>query len=164
MTASACVSRSADETERLGEAISPELAAGDVVLLSGQLGAGKTRLVAGIARGLGCAARVRSPSFTLVNEYSGRLKLVHLDLYRVDRAEVAGLGIEESAEGAALVVEWGERLPARWQQDALRLEFEVLSVDRRQIDASAHGPRGTQLLAAWRRASSLAEPLAGPAP
>ncbi len=144
---------SVEATERLGLAFAPALRAGDVLALSGELGAGKTRFVAGLARALAPASRVRSPSFTLVNEYAGTLPLFHLDLYRLGTGEVDGLGLEEYAERGALVVEWGERLPAHWLEDALALTFGVLDGDARAITASlpaAGSPRGRELLAAWR--------------
>ncbi|HKQ56730.1 MAG TPA: tRNA (adenosine(37)-N6)-threonylcarbamoyltransferase complex ATPase subunit type 1 TsaE, partial [Candidatus Eisenbacteria bacterium] len=76
-----------EETERWGEALAPAVKPGDVIALLGPLGAGKTRFVAGLARGIAAAARVRSPTYTLVNEYPGRVPLIHLDLYRVTAAE-----------------------------------------------------------------------------
>ena len=118
---------SPEETERLGETLAGSLAAGDVLLLLGPLGAGKTCLVAGLARGLGCQGRVRSPSFTLVNEYSGRVPLFHLDLYRLEGPEAEDLGLEERLERGVLAVEWGERLPAHLREQALSLRFEIRS-------------------------------------
>jgi len=147
------------ETEALGAALAPGLEAGDVVVLSGPLGAGKTRFVAGLARGLGCKARVRSPSFTLVNEYRGRLFLIHLDLYRVEAPDAEALGLEEQAERGVLVVEWGEKLPPVLRERALIVEFEVVSETERQLSARlARGrdvARAAALLEVWR-APSLA--------
>ncbi len=140
---------SVEQTEALGAALAPALAAGDVVALSGELGTGKTRFVAGLARALAPGARVRSPSFTLVNEYPGPLPLFHLDLYRLGTGEVDALGLEEYAARGALVVEWGERLPAAWLEDALRLAFSSGEGDERRIAAGADGARGRALLAAW---------------
>jgi tRNA threonylcarbamoyladenosine biosynthesis protein TsaE len=144
---------SVEATERLGRALAPALRTGDVLALSGELGAGKTRFVSGLARGLDPGSRVRSPSFTLVNEYEGALPLFHLDLYRLGTGEVDGLGLEEYAERGALVVEWGERLPAHWLEDALALAFTAGEGDERSIAASLPAPasvRGGELLAAWR--------------
>ncbi len=106
-------SRSPGETERLGETWAREAKPGWVVGLTGELGAGKTQLVKGFARGLGIDTRVHSPTFTLVNEYAGgRLPLFHLDLYRLDSPDqVVSSGLEEylfSPPGVALV-EWIER-------------------------------------------------------
>jgi tRNA threonylcarbamoyladenosine biosynthesis protein TsaE len=107
------ISHSPAETESLGEAWGREAQHGLVIALSGDLGAGKTQLVRGIACGLGVTTRVHSPTFTLVNEYSGgRLKLFHLDLYRLETPEqIHGAGIEEflQPDGMA-VIEWAERL------------------------------------------------------
>lgn len=149
---------SAGETERLGEALAPALRPGDVVALSGPLGAGKTRFVAGLARGLAAAARVRSPTFTLVNEYAGRIPLVHVDLYRVEPGDVDGLGLDDQLERGALAVEWGERLPAAQGDDALLLEFTIVCDDERTITARAAGGRGVELLAAF---AALAPPTTG---
>ena len=105
--------RSEAETVELGERLAASLRAGATLLLHGDLGAGKTTLVRGIAKGLGIdPVEVSSPTFVLIQEYTGRLKLYHVDLYRVERAAVDDLGLEELAEGSAVVViEWAERLP-----------------------------------------------------
>jgi tRNA threonylcarbamoyladenosine biosynthesis protein TsaE len=107
------ISHSPAETEAFGEAFGRTARAGMVIGLSGELGAGKTQWVRGLARGLGITARVHSPTFTLMNEYGGgRLTLFHLDLYRLDTpAQLASAGIEEylSPTGVA-VIEWAERL------------------------------------------------------
>jgi tRNA threonylcarbamoyladenosine biosynthesis protein TsaE len=107
------ISHSPVETESLGEAWGRAAQRGWVIALSGELGAGKTQLVKGVARGLGIAARVHSPTFTLVNEYGGgRLRLFHLDLYRLEtREQILSAGLEEflSPDGLA-VIEWAERL------------------------------------------------------
>ncbi len=137
-------------TESLGESLAPALAAGDVVALSGPLGAGKTRLAAGIARGLRVASRVRSPSFTLVNEYAGRLPLFHLDLYRLEEAAVDGLGLEEMVARGVLVVEWAERLPSVWHEEALEIRIGIDPAGGRTFDADAAAGRGLALLEAWR--------------
>ena len=145
------VTATVEETERLGELLAAGLAEGDVLVLSGPLGSGKTRFVAGLARGLGAGSRVRSPSFTLLNGYRGRFMLHHLDLYRLEGAEADGLGLEELVEEGALVAEWGEKLPAWLREEALTLEFEVVSEEVRAITAAGAGVRGGALLAAWER-------------
>jgi tRNA threonylcarbamoyladenosine biosynthesis protein TsaE len=147
--AAATVTRSAAETEALGAALAPSLVPGDVVVLRGPLGAGKTRFVAGMARGLDARSRVRSPTFTLVHEYAGRVPLAHVDLYRVETGEVRGLGLEELAERDALVVEWGERLPEAWRREALDLLIEPQEDGSRAIEASASAGRGLELLQDW---------------
>jgi tRNA threonylcarbamoyladenosine biosynthesis protein TsaE len=146
----AWVSEAPEETERRGELLANALRAGDVVLLMGPLGAGKTRFVTGLARGLDARGRVRSPSFGLVHEYAGRLALVHVDLYRLSEREAGALGLEELLERAALVVEWGERLPESLRRDALELTFAIAGPERRTIAPAASGPRGAELLEAWR--------------
>jgi tRNA threonylcarbamoyladenosine biosynthesis protein TsaE len=136
-----CISHSPQETEALGERWGRTATAGLVIALSGDLGAGKTQLVRGIARGLGVTSRVHSPTFTLVNEYGGgRLKLFHLDLYRLETPEqIHSAGIEEflQPDGVA-VIEWAERLPdfaagtARLEKMA-RVNIEVVSETERRI-------------------------------
>jgi tRNA threonylcarbamoyladenosine biosynthesis protein TsaE len=106
------ISQSPSETEELGESWGRQAQTGLVIGLSGDLGAGKTRLVKGIARGLGLSARVHSPTFTLVNVYrGGRLVLFHLDLYRLEtREQIVAAGLEEFLEPAGVtVIEWAER-------------------------------------------------------
>ena len=107
------ISHSPAETEALGEAWGRAARSGLVLALSGDLGAGKTQFVKGLARGLGVTGRVHSPTFTLVNEYAGgRLRLFHLDLYRLETpAQIQSAGVEEflQPEGVA-VIEWAERL------------------------------------------------------
>ena len=151
------MSRSADKrtssveaTERLGAAFAPALRLGDVVALSGELGAGKTRFVSGLVHALSPGSHVRSPSFTLVNEIDGALPVFHMDLYRLsDERDVESLGIEDYASRGALVVEWGERLPSVWLDDALHVSITPEAGDARAFTASGSGERGRELLAAW---------------
>lgn len=107
------ISHSPAQTERLGETWGQVARPGWVIGLTGDLGTGKTRLVQGIARGLGVRARILSPTFVLVNEYrDGRLPLFHLDLYRLDKPDqILGAGLEEyfSPRDGVTVVEWFER-------------------------------------------------------
>lgn len=104
---------------------------GDVVLLLGELGAGKTTFVRGVAQGTGSRADVASPTFQLVRVYPGRVQLAHVDLYRVENSgELRDLGLEELAERGAVVVEWGDRLEV---EDAAVIEIEHLGGDRRLI-------------------------------
>lgn len=120
------VSRSPEETRILGASLAPLLLPGDVLSLNGDLGAGKTCFVQGLAGALGVESRVTSPTFTLMHEYAGRYPIVHLDVYRLDYfQEVLDLGFEELLDpGAILVVEWGEAvaplLPARYLEIELR--------------------------------------------
>ena len=102
-------------TEAAGERLAESLAAGDVVLLYGDLGAGKTAFVRGLARGIGAdPADVSSPTFTIVQEYAGRLPLYHVDLYRLEEKEVDDLGLEELVLGDGIVaIEWAERWSGR---------------------------------------------------
>ena len=104
---------------------------GDVVLLTGELGAGKTTFVRGVAQGTGSTADVASPTFQLVRVYGGRVQLAHVDLYRVESStELRDLGLEELAEQGAVVVEWGDRIDV---DGATRIHIEHLGGDRRLI-------------------------------
>lgn len=118
-------------TEEAGERLGRRLRPGDVVLLKGELGAGKTTFVRGVARGTGSSAPVASPTFQLVRIYPGKVKLAHVDLYRVeDLAELRDLGLDELAGDGAVVVEWGDRLEV---DGAAVIEIEHLGADRRLI-------------------------------
>jgi len=112
-------------TEALGEALAGLLRPGDVVLLIGGLGSGKTTFVKGVARGLGYGGDVTSPTFTLCHHYAGRLDLVHVDLWRLEhRSEILDLALDEELEdGGALVVEWGEAAAPLYGSDALVVRF-----------------------------------------
>ena len=123
------------ETEALGEQLGRAAGRGWVFGLTGPLGAGKTQLVKGIARGLGVVVRVQSPTFTLVNEYAGgRLPLFHLDLYRLETmAQIVGAGLEEylSPRGVA-VIEWAERWTGARPERFAPISLEPVSeIDRR---------------------------------
>ena len=105
------VTRTEDETSAAGEQFAARLQGGDVVLLHGDLGAGKTAFVRGVARGLGAPGDdVSSPTFTIIQEYRGRVTLHHVDLYRLAPAEVDDLGLDELVEsGGVVAIEWAER-------------------------------------------------------
>ena len=113
LASSIITTQSEDETSAAGEQLGSALAGGDVVLLYGDLGAGKTAFVRGLALGLGApASEVSSPTFTLVQEYRGRVTLYHVDLYRLEPKEVDDLGLEELVLGDGVVaIEWAERWP-----------------------------------------------------
>ncbi|MBW8894722.1 MAG: tRNA (adenosine(37)-N6)-threonylcarbamoyltransferase complex ATPase subunit type 1 TsaE [Acidobacteria bacterium] len=132
------VTTSESETSAAGERLAARLRAGNVVLLHGDLGAGKTAFVRGMARGLGASPdAVTSPTFTLMQEYRGRMTLVHVDLYRLAPEEVAALGIEESTdEPAVIAVEWAERWPSAPAR-AWTIRFEDQGGDQRRITITA---------------------------
>lgn len=138
------ISHSPADTEALGERFGRAARRGWIVALSGDLGAGKTQFVKGLARGLGSPARVHSPTFTLVNEYGGgRLNLFHLDLYRLESAaQILSAGVEEflSPDGVT-VVEWAERLAENgWPlADAMKIKFTLLSETNREINHDDFG-------------------------
>jgi tRNA threonylcarbamoyladenosine biosynthesis protein TsaE len=146
-TKPAWISRSESDTERLGALLAEALEPGDVIVLQGALGAGKTRLVAGLARGLGHPGQVKSPTFTLLHEYAGRATLYHADLYRIGTEDAQGLGLDEAAERGILVVEWGEKLPPALLRSALVVEIAIRAGDERALVATATpGTRGAALL------------------
>ena len=127
--------RSEDETTAAGERLGHTLAAGDVVLLTGQLGAGKTAFVRGLAHGMGAEPdEVSSPTFTLIQEYAGsRATLHHVDVYRLASAEIADLGLDELISGDGIVaIEWSERWIGR-PDDAIEVTIEDEGEDRRRI-------------------------------
>jgi len=149
------ISHSPAETESLGEAWGRAAQSGLVIALSGDLGAGKTQLVKGIARGLGISARVHSPTFTLINVYSGgRLPLFHIDLYRLEtREQILSAGIEEYLRPAGVtVIEWAERWfdgehptsniqhpTSKWRQNLRCVQIEVLNGMERRISYEDSG-------------------------
>ena len=147
------VSRSALATQRLGQALGRLLQAGDVIALIGELGAGKTCFVQGLARGLGVPPeeRVQSPTFTIVSEHAGRLPLYHLDLYRINaRSELDDLGLEQYLEGQGVAaVEWMDRFADLAPADHLEVRLQIAGARRRTITATPHGARSAELCQAW---------------
>jgi tRNA threonylcarbamoyladenosine biosynthesis protein TsaE len=151
-------SRTPDDTRGVGEALAPLLRERDVVVLTGELGAGKTTFVQGLAAGLGAQEHVASPTFTLVREYvSGRLPVAHVDVYRLERQQdVVDLALEELEDGrAVLAIEWGDAVEELLAPDRVRFELTVEDAsgetETRRIVVTTVGP-------AWeQRARALAE-------
>jgi tRNA threonylcarbamoyladenosine biosynthesis protein TsaE len=145
-TAEAVYSLSEDETLELGRRFARDLCGGELVILEGELGAGKTVFARGIAAGLDVPAdEVRSPTFGLIHEHAGgRLRLYHIDLYRLEGlAEIETLGLEELVgKDAIVVVEWGERLPEYYRQHAVRVRIRDLGEGSRRIEVSELAPTG----------------------
>jgi tRNA threonylcarbamoyladenosine biosynthesis protein TsaE len=146
-------SKSLEETQALGAALGRGLGRGDVVLLFGELGAGKTAFVQGLARGLGVPPerRVASPTFTLVNEHTGRCPLYHIDLYRIEGVdELEEIGMREYLEGGGVtVIEWAERLDRLLPRERLEVSLTATGPESRTLLARAVGPRATAVLSGW---------------
>jgi tRNA threonylcarbamoyladenosine biosynthesis protein TsaE len=127
------VTESEQATVDLGVRLARSLGAGDVVLLEGELGAGKTAFARGMAIGLGAPEEdVSSPTFTLVQEYHGRVPFLHADLYRVSGAEADDLGLDEIGRDGVVAIEWAAKLPRR-PEGAVEVVIEDLGGDRRRI-------------------------------
>ena len=132
------VSQNPEETRSLARQIGESLKGGEIVLLYGDLGVGKTVFVQGLAEGLGVPEDyyVVSPSFSLINEYPGRLRLVHVDLYRLEPAQVEDLGLEDYLEKDSVVsIEWAERLPSNLiPEEAILVRMQYLKEDQRRLE------------------------------
>ena len=136
----AILSRSDAETEAIGAGLAARLGPGSRVLLYGELGAGKTAFVRGLAAGLGIDADdVSSPTFTLVQEYRGRLPLYHVDLYRLAPGEVDDLGLDALAADGVLAIEWAERMP-RDDAGAIEVRLEHAGEDQRAGASPSRDP------------------------
>ncbi len=149
------VSHSPEQTRRLGAHLGKLLLSGDVVLLEGEFGSGKTTFTQGIARGLGVDERyVNSPTFMLINEYrGGRIPLYHIDLYRLHGIEqIATLGLEDYLAGHGVAVfEWPEEAAPWLPDEKLVVRFTYLSDTKRTIRFYAHGDRYRTLVEQFRR-------------
>ncbi|MCR5794849.1 MAG: tRNA (adenosine(37)-N6)-threonylcarbamoyltransferase complex ATPase subunit type 1 TsaE [Solobacterium sp.] len=133
------VTQNADETRAFGEKLGKLAAEGMVFLLDGDLGAGKTTLTQGIARGLGIKRNVTSPTFTILKVYKGRLTLNHIDAYRLEGIE-QDLGFEELMNDDGLtVIEWPRFMEDQLPEEYLRISIRLLEEDSRQITVTAHG-------------------------
>ncbi|MGH2379421.1 MAG: tRNA (adenosine(37)-N6)-threonylcarbamoyltransferase complex ATPase subunit type 1 TsaE [Candidatus Limnocylindria bacterium] len=142
------VTRSRGETEALGERLGRAARPGDVVALWGELGAGKTVIARGIARGLGIDEHeVTSPTFVILHEHlAGRLPFFHIDLYRIDPSEAEGTGWREAVEGAGVAaIEWPDRVGAELPPDRLDVRIEHAGSDERRIRFEPTGPRAAAL-------------------
>jgi len=154
------ISRSAEQTQRLGARLGTLLQGGDVICLEGPLGSGKTTLTQGLGRGWGAQQQLVSPSFVLVREYArpeDEQRLYHVDLYRISGAEEAwGLGVEEffGSEHAVTVIEWAGRAESLIPDDHLWIKFgfvEPVDLSRRHLWFSARGRRHQDLLRQFRQ-------------
>ena len=142
------VTDSEEETRTLGEILGKFLKVGDVILLSGELGAGKTRFAQGIAKGLGCPANVTSPTFVLINEYQGDITFFHADLYRLEKADLDEIGLWDSTETGVLAVEWPERAGDSFPESALQLFLSFGSqTNERVIELFVDSKREQAILA-----------------
>ncbi len=154
------ISHSPAQTERVGQRLGEQLRQGDLLLLVGTFGAGKTHLAKGLARGLGADDLVTSPSFVLVNEYRAgpqhrRMPIYHVDLYRIAaEAELATIGLEELWAGDGVcIVEWPERAQALLPDDHLAVHIQHLSETKRRLRLGPHGARYVALVGAFKGSS-----------
>ncbi|MBQ6804868.1 MAG: tRNA (adenosine(37)-N6)-threonylcarbamoyltransferase complex ATPase subunit type 1 TsaE [Clostridia bacterium] len=136
------ISHSAEETRNLGKKLSAHLKAGDVVLLQGDLGAGKSEFARGVARGLGITGAVPSPSFTILNAYDeGSTPLYHFDWYRIEEAqEIYDMGMDEQLGGDGIaLIEWSERARECLPEKLLEITIHTLDDKTREITFIPHG-------------------------
>lgn len=148
------LTRSPRQTMGWGSRLGKLLEGGEIVALIGELGVGKTCFVRGVTQGLevGKDAWIRSPSFTLINEYQGRLPVYHIDLYRVEtRPQLEGLNLREYvySDGVSLI-EWFEHLPADEVDEYLELKMAYVDGNRRQLTFSPHGQRYKKIVESLR--------------
>ena len=141
-----------EDTRALGRRLAGLLRAGDLVLLTGPLGAGKTALVQGIGAGLGVAGAITSPTFVIARLHRGPVPLVHADAYRLGdrpdpRAEIDDLDLDASAEDAVTVVEWGAGLVEQLNDEYLAVRIDRLDDDTRIVKLEPHGGSWTERLA-----------------
>lgn len=143
-------SDSPDQTIEIGQLIASILRCGDIVALVGQLGAGKTQLTKGIALGLGVSDSrlVNSPTFVLVNEYSGSVPVHHIDAYRLNSAaEFEALGFDEMVQGGVVIVEWADRVADALFNHAFWIELCPVGASKRMISLTAAAPESAARLA-----------------
>ncbi|UCH50623.1 MAG: tRNA (adenosine(37)-N6)-threonylcarbamoyltransferase complex ATPase subunit type 1 TsaE [Chloroflexota bacterium] len=148
MTGLKFISRSQEQTQRLGMRLGELAQTGDLFLLTGNLGSGKTCLTQGIAWGLGVKEYAFSPSFVIMREYHGRLTLYHIDFYRLERVEeIADLGLDEYLYGKGVcVVEWAEKGMAVLPEEHLLIDLSYISDTERSISFEPKGKRYIQIL------------------
>lgn len=133
-------------TRQLGAALAAALAPGDLIGLEGDLGAGKTVFTQGVAEGLGSAEPATSPSFVLIHVYTGRMRLAHVDLYRLSSVQAEELGLEDYLADAAGVIEWAERLSGLEPDLWVKFSFITSEPEKRLLHFSSRTQRGDALL------------------
>jgi tRNA threonylcarbamoyladenosine biosynthesis protein TsaE len=140
--------RSAEETGALGRRLGAAAGPGTLLALTGELGAGKTRFVKGVASGLGVRDEgcVTSPTFVLMNLYEGRHRIAHFDLYRLETVDLASLGLADLRDDSVVLIEWAEKADERLMGDHVRVSFEVTGEKSRRLMFQARGPRSRALL------------------
>jgi tRNA threonylcarbamoyladenosine biosynthesis protein TsaE len=156
-------SETADRTREVGQALASMLQPRDTVVLTGDLGAGKTTLVQGIGRGLGVEDHVASPTFTLVREYTGRLDIAHVDVYRLERVQdVLELALDElGGPERVLLIEWGDAVSDLLPEDRLRVDLttERSDAETRRIVMT---PQGRSWAVRWERLEQVLDPFRSP--
>ena len=141
--------RSPEETAALGRRIGERCEPGTLLALVGDLGAGKTRFVKGLAAGLGIAEeRVTSPTFVLMNLYEGRIRLAHFDLYRLESVDLPSLGYYDVRDEGAVVMEWADKVDEKLLGDHVRVEFTLTGEASRRLMLHARGERSEKFLRA----------------
>ena len=152
------ISHSVAQTIRFGQRLGELLCPGDLLLLLGDFGTGKTHLIKGIAQGLGSADLVNSPSFVLMNEYRagshhGRIPIYHADLYRIENPdELAGIGLEEAWAGDGVcLIEWAEQAGGMLPQQHLAIYLQHLAETKRTLRLVPHGARYERLVAEFKK-------------
>ncbi len=152
------ISHSPEQTHDVGFSLGELVQEDDLILLVGDLGAGKTCFAQGVAEGLGFSGYASSPSFVLVREYQGRIKAFHIDLYRLDgMEEILGIGLEEDlSAGGICIIEWANKALEFLPDQALLVTFDYhLEADERRLRFEAHGPRYVDLLRRLRERWNL---------
>ena len=142
--------KSTSETIRVGKRIGGLLQPGDVVALAGELGAGKTQFIKGLATGAGVGnpTYVSSPSFTLINEYPGRVPFYHIDLFRLEsQKEAEGLGLEDYLHGGGITaIEWADKIPSLLPEEMLSIHIVYTGKNTRSLEVKGRGKRYEELL------------------
>ena len=146
---------SVKETQQLGQTLGATLKQAFIIALTGELGSGKTAFVQGLAKGLDVSEKyyITSPTFTLINEYPGRHRLFHVDLYRIEYiSELEDIGLDEILhQNAVIAIEWADKLSGDTLSDHLALQFKLIGEESRQIDIFAYGHQAGNLLRALQK-------------
>jgi len=151
------ITKSPEETKKLGEEVGKLTKAGDLLAFYGELGAGKTCFIQGISKGLEVKDCVTSPSFTIVNEYQGKIPIYHFDLFRLDNSEdILELGYEEYFYGEGLiVVEWAEKIENFLPKEHLKIDIEFKDYYQREISFIPQGDRFNNFLEELSRIENI---------